>query len=236
MNPQEKAHRREAFRAMSPGQKAGYLWDYYKWPILLGLLALMILCSTAHRLLTRRNTALYVALVNVAVGEDLENSLTGGFLAHVGLDEKRNQVYLYADLYLSDDPAPQYHEYAYASRLKLLAAVNAKQLDTALMNRESYDLLSRSGYLLDLTGLVPPGVEDCLTANTVILEDNATQVRLNEEQEYRAVSETVPNALDLSSLPLFRQAGFSQPVYLGVIANTPRQEEARQYLAYLLAP
>ena len=43
LSPQEKAARRAAFLAMSPAKKREHIWEYYKWPILLGLLALLIL-------------------------------------------------------------------------------------------------------------------------------------------------------------------------------------------------
>lgn len=233
MNDRERA--KAAFRAMSPKEKAGYIFDYYKLPILLGLLAAVILCATAHRLLTKKETVLYMGLANVAVGADLEESLTSGFLNVLGISERKNQVYVYSGLYLSEDPAPENHEYAYASRLKLLAAVNAKQLDVVLMNREGYDLLSRSGYLLDLTGLLPDAAGAYLTENTVVLEDNATEVRLNEAETYEAVTEMVANALEVTSLPLFSAAGFPEPVYGGIIANTPRPDEAARYLTYLLS-
>ena len=44
-----------------------------------------------------------------------------------------------------------------------------------------------------------------------------------------------PNAIELTLLPLFRAASFSGKVYLGIIANTPRPEECRQYLDYILS-
>ena len=220
---------------MGPREKAGYIFDYYKLPILLALVALVILSATVHRLLTRKETALYLGLVNVAVGDRLEEQLTTGYLENLGLREKKHQVYVYSALYLSDDPAAENHEYAYASRLKVLAAVNAKQLDVVLMNREGYDLLSQSGYLLDLTGLLPEGAGRYLTGNTVILEDNATEVRLNEADTYQAVTETVTNGLEVTALPLFRAAGFPEPVYAGIIANTPRLEGGVHYLTYLLS-
>lgn len=232
MNDREKAQ--AAFRAMGPREKAGYIFDYYKFPILLALLALIILITTAHQLLTRKETVLYLGLVNVSVGTDLEEELTDRFLAHEELSERKNQVYVYSGLYLSENPSAENHEYAYASRLKVLAAINAKQLDVVLMNQEGYDLLSQSGYLLNLTGLLPNAAESHLTDNTVVLADNATEVRLGEADVYEAETRLVSNGVEVSSLPLFQTAGFSQPVYFGIIANSPRVSQGLRYLEYLL--
>ena len=41
---------------------------------------------------------------------------------------------MYSALYLSDDPEAENHEYAYASQLKLMGAINAGSLDVVLMN------------------------------------------------------------------------------------------------------
>ena len=104
LSEKEKAARKAAFRAMGPGEKLGYIWDYYKWPILLGLVLLLVLGSVLHRNLTKKEPVVYLALANVALGEDLQRELTEGYLLHAGLDGRRQEVYLYLDLYLSDDP------------------------------------------------------------------------------------------------------------------------------------
>ena len=175
---------------------------------------------------------MYLACVNVSAGEDMEARLTEDYLTCRGLNPKRTEVRLYRDLYLSDDPAAVDHEFAYASRMKLLATINSRQLDLVLMNREAYDLCSASGYLLDLSNMVDSAF---LTANQVILEDNAVEYNLNEAQEYTAVTETVYNALELTQLSVFQEAGFSGSVYIGIIANTPRLAACQDYLDYLIA-
>jgi hypothetical protein len=77
------------------------------------------------------------------------------------------------------------------------------------------------------------GTASYITENLVILEDNAIDVNLGTAEEYTAVTESVPNALNLSELPLFTAAGFSGDVYLGIIANTPRLSECVEYLTFL---
>ena len=58
---------------------------------------------------------------------------------------------------------------------------------------------------------------------------------LNEAQEYTAVTETVYNALELTQLSAFQEAGFSDSVYIGIIANTPRLAACQDYLDYLIS-
>lgn len=232
LSAEERRHRKEMFRQLSRAKKLEHIWLYYKAPILLTILALGILLSGVYRAATQKEPVVYLACVNVSVGEDMEARLTEDYLTCRGLNPKRTEVRLYRDLYLSVDPAAVDHEYAYASRMKLLATINSRQLDLVLMNREAYDLCSASGYLLDLSNMVDSAF---LTANQVILEDNAVEYNLNEAQEYTAVTETVYNALELTQLSVFQEAGFSGSVYIGIIANTPRLAACQDYLDYLIA-
>ena len=240
-SPQERALRRDAFRKMNFREKLDYIFTYYKLPILLGVIALAVIGSAAHRQLTQKEAVLYTAFINVSVGESLEDTLTARFIARSGESVRKNEVYLYRDLYLSDDASLVNHEYAYASRLKLLGAINARKLDLVLMNREGYDILSQNGYLMDLSDLAAGDdalrqhMASYLTENTVILEDNAIEYNLNEASSYEAVTEDAANALEVTDLPAFRAAGFPDAVYLGVIANSARTEWVLRYLDDLLA-
>ena len=240
LSPQERSDRRAAFRRMDARQKLDYVFTYYKVPILLGVVLLAVLCSAVHRRVTAKEPVLYAALVNVAVAEPLENALTAQFVDWNGENPRKSEVYLYRDLYLSDDASVVNHEYAYASRLKLLGAINAKKLDVVLMNREGYDIFSRIGYLRDLSGLLSRDgalereLTPYLTENEVILEDNAIEYNLNEAASYEEITETVLNAVEVSGLPGLSAAGFSGSVYLGVIANSEREECVLRYLTYLL--
>ena len=228
---------KELFSQMRPVDKVRHIWLYFKWYILLGIAAAAVAVSAIHGAVTAKDPVLYVGYLNVSVGEDLDARLSGGFLNAQELDSKKNEVLFYRDLYLSVDPSAENHQYAYATRMKVLATINSKQLDVVLMNREAYDLMSGSGYLLDLSPLFGDNAATAplLTANTVILEDNAMEYDLHQAEEYISVTEDVVNGLNLTDAPMFRQAGFSGDVYAGIIANTPRTETSVDYLVYLVS-
>ncbi len=211
LTPQERAARRDSFRRMSAADKFDHIYTYYKLPILLLVTALAFVGYTVYRQVTKKDVVLYAAYLNISVGDDLNAQLSEGFITAAGLNPKKNEVYLYQTLYISDDPAQEYLQYAYASNLKLLAAISAEQLDVVLMNREAYDRLSRNGYLLELPDLPDNSLYSVL------------EPRLTENWD----------ALDLSGFPLFQSAGFSDTVYLGVIRNSPRLPAVMQYTAYL---
>lgn len=239
LSREERAARKEAFWTMSVPEKAEYLFAYYRLPVFLALLALVLLCSAMYRLLTKKEVFLYSAHVNVSVGDGLDEQLDGGFIAFAGADPRKAEVYLLRGMYLSDNASDENHQYGYASRIKLLASIESKQLDVVLMNREAYDIFSGNGYLLKLPEFLSGDpslyayLEPHLTENTVILEDNAVEYNLREAARYVAVTEEAANAIDVSAFPLFREAGFPDAVYLGVVANTPRRSAVLQYITYL---
>lgn len=239
LTKKQRAAWRAAFREMNAADKADYIITYYKLPIILSLVALWFVCSTVYRQITKKEVILYSAHINVTVGNDLERKLDTGFLSAVGANPQKSEVYLDRGLYLSDNASEENHQYGYASRLKLLAAIEAKQLDVVLMNQEAYDIFSHNNYLLDLSDFFSENIslyhflEPHLIANTVIVEDNAIEYNLNEADEYYMVTKEVVNGIDVSSFPMFFDAQFPDAVYLGIIANSPRFPAALQYIEYL---
>jgi hypothetical protein len=168
LTKEEREANRRAFAHMSGAERLEYVLTYYKLPLVLALTALVVLGSLVHEHLTRREPVLWVGLVNVSVGSELEEHLTADFLARHPSPSQRSSVELYQGLYLTDDPNSEAYQYVYASRMKLLAALESKQLDVFVMNREAWDTLSQSGYLLDLSAVAEGELASHLEKNLVI--------------------------------------------------------------------
>lgn len=241
LTQKERDALKASFRKMSLAGKVDYIFTYYRLPIVVGLVLLYFVCYTVYRQVTKKEVVVYSALMNISVGEDLESQLNEGFISASGADPKKAEVYLYKGIYLSDDPSTENHQYAYASRLKLMASITAEQLDVVLMSQEAYDIYSQNGYLLEISSLLSQNdslyrsLTPYLAANTVVLEDNSIEYALNEAHRYHAVTEEVTNGIDVSEFPIFQEAGLPDSVYLGVIANSPRIPAVIQYIEYLAA-
>ena len=222
----------EKLKTLHGLQKIRYIWDYYKLPIVVLCILLYILGYSLYGHFTHKETILYTALVNVSASDSLTEQLSTGFLDSLDQDTSKTTMQLYTGLYLTDDETNPYHEYTYASRMKILASIDGKQLDVVLMNKEAFDAFSQNGYLCDLEELLSSEDVDLynrlkphLVTNTVILEDNSTDLQLDPSITYQAVTEEHPFGLDLSQTSMISDAGFSDIVYLGIIANSPRTEE-----------
>lgn len=221
-------------------KKVQYIWDYYKLPLAILGIFLYIIIYTLYGHFSHKDTVLYTALVNVNAGENLTEELRAGFLEHEGLNASKNTLELYTGLYLTDSELNEYHEYTYASRIKILAVIEGEMLDVVLMNREAFDAFSQNGYLCDLDELLAQedqalydSIKPDLISNIVILEDNANDLVLDPSIPYNAVTEEHTFGVDLSHAKLIARAGFQDTVYLGIIANSPRKEMAAEYLRYL---
>lgn len=241
MSPKENTDSGRGCLAQLHGkQKIQYIWDYYKLPIAVCLILLYIIGYTAYGHFSKKEVLLYAGLVNVSAGGQLTDGLSGGFLDFLDADASKTELKLYTGLYLTDDPDDPDHEYAYASRIKIIAAIDGEQLDVVLMDRRAFDAFSQNGYLADMEELLQdlePEAraewEPCLASNTAILEDNADDLLLDSSLDYQAVTETYPMGLLISRKGLLKEAGFEGDVYLGVIKNSPRMDRAAEYITYL---
>ena len=174
---------------LSLSSKIQYIWDYYKVPLFTAALLIYIICYIIFRHATDRDILLYVAAVNTPVQketEDFINSFPESDYAVSDADAKdsmksRNAIVdLAKDLYLTSDPDSEYHQYVYASRLKILASIEAEKLDIVLADREAMDAFAAQGFLMPLESVFAddPQILARLETGTVILEDNQIDVLL----------------------------------------------------------
>ncbi len=231
---------KKKFSQLHGWKKLGYIWDYYKLPIFLLCIALYAGGYLVYRQVTHKEVVLYTALANIAPGEEIKEELGNGFLTSREIDPKKNECYLYSGLYLTTEINAVDQQSAYASQMKVLAAIDGEEMDVALMDKNAFDMFARAGYLCDISGLLSEKaaglyqeLEPFIESNVHILKDNATDAALNPEVKYESETEEFPMAINVSEAPLIKKAGFNGEVYLGVIANSPRKDMAVDYISYL---
>ena len=228
---------RDTWRHLKGTAKLRYIWDYYKLPMFLAAVCIYAAAYMIFRNVTADYPQLYLAYVNLEVGETLDRQLTEGFIAYLQPDEKRSTVKAMHDLALTDNLREVDGSYVYASQVKVLAAIENKQLDVVLMNQEAFDAFSQNGFLFNLeTFAGEHGLTDLrgqFVDNIEILSDNASEVIADPTVEYRAETTSYPMGIDVTDFPAIREAGFPDHVYLGIIANTERAANAASYVSYL---
>lgn len=239
---QKASHERKKLKNLHGLKKVQYIWDYYRLPLVVLCIFLYIIGYSLYGHFTHKETVLYTALVNVSVSDSLSGQLSTGFLDYLEKDISENTLQLYTGLYLTDDESNPYHEYTYASRMKILADIDSEQLDVVLMNKEAFDAFSQNGYLCNLEELLSDQnsalysrLKPYLATNTIILEDNSIDLQFDSSLTYEAVTEEHPVGLDLSGADLIQRAGFDDTVYLGIIQNSTHKDAAVNYVQYLFS-
>ena len=238
----ENLSEKEKLKDLKGKKKLQYIWDYYKLPVVVFLIFLYIIGYMIHGRITHKDVTLYTAFVNTAVSDTLREKLSDDFLKSQKIDTSKNKFYIYSDLYLTDNEESEYHQYTYASRMKILGAIDAGELDIVLMNKEAFDAFAQNGYLYNLQELFSlykessdlyKYAEPYLVSNTAIIKDNSLDLYFDDSITYEAETEEYPMALDLSQSRFIKNSGFQETLYLGIIANSSRTDAAMSYIHYL---
>lgn len=229
---------RKKWDSLTGLQRARYLWDYYKLPFVIACIIIYIICFSIFLRLSKKNTILYAGLINIAPTEETMQMLSDDFLKYVGKTDPKDAFRLYTGWYLTTNKDSQHFEYTYASQLKILAAIDDEQLDVVLMDRESFDAFSQNGYLYNVDTLLKDTpiyeqLKPYMITNIEFLEDNAKDINFDTSIEFKSTSQEYPMGLELSDSSVLAGTHYSDTIYLGVIANTPRTDTVVQYISYL---
>lgn len=210
--------------------------DYYKLVVVIAAIFIYILCYAGWRYMTRQDFVLYAASVNTGMEEDTREfvlNFPSSETFHEAFPEasKRSAVSLSENLFLTSDSSGDYHEYVYASRLKILASIEAEKLDLVIGDAEAMEAFAGQGFLMPLDTLFEGNkkITDRLTEGTVILEDNHLEVLLDDSIPYHSVTKEELTAIDVTDLECFDPFREGDRVYLGIIANTKRTQAAKVF-------
>ncbi len=233
---------KEKWAMMNGSQRVQFIWDYYKFPILIGSIVLILLVYGIFRAVTHKDPVLFSAYVNVFANDSFTEQITDGFVEELGENPSQKEVVLYTNWLLSDDPEMDASsvQYEYAMRVRALATIEAKELDVALMDQDGFDFFAKNGYLMNIDELLAdkdPALRERLkpfmVSNTEVLSDNMEDVVADPSVEYVSETTEYPMALDLSFSSAAQDTGYQGTIYVGIVGNSPRMDTAVEYLRYL---
>lgn len=205
---------RETLRGMDRRQRITYLWDYYKWFFILLIIAGGILIYSLTTVLTRKKTVLSVALVNVQADDSILDSLTDQFLKMEPEDFSGGTVKYEHNLLIAADPENSVQSENTGSGTDS----GVPYTDSAADGGASYEYSYASQ--MKLLAMITDKKLD------VVIMDQHTR-DIFQRQDYMSA------CVSLEGTSLYRKAGFSEPVYAGIIRNTQRPESAVKYLEIL---
>lgn len=233
MTPYENKTTKEALReeltklkAMSFKNKAWYIWEYYKIPII-GVVIGVSLCISIGMAMhqNRFDTALSCVIVNARpAGEtdSVESWFNQDFGTFISLSPDARISVDYSMSFNFEEDSMSETTYAYVA--KLTAMVSSRELDVMIADKAIIDHFGGMGGYGDLRELLPPGLYEQI-------KDRAYTVT---DQESGA---EIPCGLLIGGTDFGRKTGLilDEPI-LAVMSNSTRTDTAVSLISYLLGP
>ncbi len=217
----EIREQRQKFKDMTPKQKFGYFWDYYKWPAVVVLFVAISVISFVYNLATQKDTVLYVDCLN---GDPMAETqaIEEGFVEAIGLSYKDYTVSFNPSVQLDLEQDSPYSLVGYQ---KLMAEAGSNTLDILIGQSEILMTFAADGYYRDLSELFPA---DYLAAH----EKDLIYFAGEEEDK-----DPFPIAIRIASAPCLVENGIyfngDENVYFTVLTSSSRSDTALSFYEYL---
>lgn len=237
---------RRALKNGTPKQKLAYFWDYYKWPVIIGVLAIFAVTSFIYQLVTRKDNALHALLLNGSPKDFLaeETDHTGDFVEYAGIDEKKYQVLYDTSVHIGEGAADEYN-----SVQKLMVYIAAAELDVMVSDPDSLLRYAYQGNLQDLREFLPKEQFEKYADSFYYIDLAVARAHeaANEANDYDYIpvygdphhpedmEDPAPVGIFLpQDCPLLENYFFpGNELAAGVLINTKHAETALKFLEYL---
>lgn len=149
------------FKDMTPKEKANYIWDYYKIPIIVVVVLLIggaVLLSDVKK--NMRPTYISVAMINTNFSYDSTNTLQDDFVRCANINLEENNIYFGLDYNFPDD---FFDTTTMAYQQRLVSQYSANELDIVIGPVKPMVTAADCGGYADLTKILPKELIDDLT-------------------------------------------------------------------------
>ena len=234
---------KETMQPMSTRERVAHIWGYYKWYILIGMVALLLLVQFAASAFGQKDAALNGILLDGKAPADTP-AILQEFCDTYSIDTDSEEVRLSTGLSLNSAMP----DMATASYQRIYAGVGAKDIDfiTGYSDAIAYLAYDPGEIFCDLRDVFSAETltqwEEYLyyiDANVVEAISQGTQeeIPLPDPRKPEEMQNPVPVAIDLSSCEAFTSAyyGTNQAVYIAVVGNAPHGEIVVQFVEFLLS-
>ena len=230
-----------------PKQRWEYFWEYYKWPLIGVVLAIIVLIQGAIGLFSAKESVLSGVALNSRLGAKAED-FWDGYFDYVGMDSKKFDASVYTDINLISGQ----NQNNATSIQRIMAGIAIKDTDFIVGNPDAFRLCAYStgGMLADLRDFLRE--EDLAKlVGRIYYIDRAVLDQINkpvgeqvepellqypkEPLKPETMKDPVPVGINISDNKAFTE-GYYLPgttVYWGIVPNTPRGELTLQMLDYL---
>ena len=129
------------FKAMNKREIAGFIWDYYKGPIIVGLVVIVFVVSLVRHYMNYQKPIVQIALLNCDTGymeKEGEPDFTD-FFERYGYNTKREKVTLHTNFTVDLKSNRNSDMYQFQS---LVALITAGGVDLLTADEEAYEFMA----------------------------------------------------------------------------------------------
>lgn len=205
------------FKALSSKAKVQYIWDYYKWPILAVIVAVIFVIYLIYHYVTYRDPLLNVIMINCNDSISADDSGFDEFLTKYGYDPDDFPVSLSSSLQFSDGE----YSLSYNDSQALTLMIAAGGQDLFFGTGDVYLDYADQGALIDLSTVLS---EDLLERykDSLIYSTDDGQV------------DAYPCAIELTDNAWVKKYNYYDTCYFGIFYQNENLDAAVQFAEFLL--
>jgi len=215
--PREHSKDEIAFRDMTPAQKRSYLWDYWKWPVLIVIAVVAFLIAMIYSMTHTKKPLLSVTVVDCAQDSGIEQRLYDYADTHDIPEDRVTVTDTVVGTSQTGGGAMSQTGMAFYVRMQ------GGGEDLVIMPEEEFREFAESGYFLDLTSIVP----ETWTDQLVVVEQRYDDYE-NEQPEPMAC------AVRLSDIGGFPDTEYTRDAVIAISYNPVHADTAADFLNDLL--
>lgn len=201
-------------------QKLAYFWGYYKWDVIIWVVAISLVAVYVHTIVSRKDNAFYALLINnVTLAEDDGEAYIQKFADYVGIDTDKSEVTLDNSVYLDLTALDQQ---TYASTQRINTLISAGEVDILGADIGVYKAYAYMDYMTDLRTVLSPEQLDKYSPYFLYVDREVIEFQAEATANMEEVTITYPD----HSKP----EDMKEPIPVGILLTDVSDEFSQNYL------
>ncbi len=209
------------FKKMKKSEIAGFIWDYYKWYIIVAVVLIVAAISLISHYRSYKDPVVQIALVNCDTKKMTEEGQPdfSDYMEKYGYDEKKQTVDLLTDYQFSLSSDDSRQIYTFQSFVVLTAAGG---IDLVAADQEIYEYLASCKTIEPLDNYLSEEYMEKYKDDIIYVENEETGKKF-------AAGIRIPN-----NKWMVEHGFYGEDCVIGFATGTTREEAATRMLLYLL--
>ncbi len=231
----QEMHRNwNTFKSLHGKARLGFVWDYYKWRIIVISFCIITICTFANMLYEGQQPRRLRACVVLNTEDDCSRWFDK-FTEELTSDGKPGKV----DINL-DQPFDYDNKYYYVQEIEVMTTISSMCMDIAICGKDMYSYLLALNACMPLDKALSGSLADYLADNKKLVYDTAN---LQQDKNGNVNLEDGIDgyyAVDLSGTEFYNLYNQTEeeeePLYAVIISNTEHLEDCEKLLMALIEP